>query len=193
MSPLSKEDRRELLGVARKAIVEAVSRELASHHTHDSPSLRKPAGAFVTLKYRRRLRGCVGQPFALDPLEETVARCAVLAATSDERFPPINAGELAELEIEISVLSAPEALAADQVEIGKHGLLVHRGRARGLLLPQVAIEHRWTRERFLAETCEKAGLPPDAWALPDTVLYGFTAEILSEAEFPSELPHALKP
>lgn len=193
MSQLSKEDRRELLEVARQAIGGVVRGQHTSHAKPDSSSLKTPAGAFVTLRHHQRLRGCVGQPFALDPLSETVARCAVLAATSDERFSPISAEELAELEIEISVLSAPAPVAAEQVEIGVHGLLVHRGRSRGLLLPQVATEHGWTRERFLAETCEKAGLPPDAWKSPDTILYAFTAEIFSEAEFPSEMPQELKP
>jgi AmmeMemoRadiSam system protein A len=193
MSPLSKEDRRELLGIARQAIVEAVSRQQASHTKPDSPPLRTPGGAFVTLKHRQRLRGCVGQPFALDPLAETVARCAVLAATSDERFSPIVAAELADLEIEISVLSVPESITPEQIEIGIHGLHVHRGRSRGLLLPQVATQHGWRRERFLAETCEKAGLPPDAWKSPDTILCGFTAEVFCEAEFLAELPQTLKP
>lgn len=193
MSRLSKEDRRELLDIARQAIGEVVSRQHASHAKPDSQSLKTPAGAFVTLRHRQRLRGCVGQPFALDPLAKTVARCAVLAATSDERFSPISAEELAELEIEISVLSAPAPLAVEQVEIGIHGLLVHRGCSRGLLLPQVATEHRWTRERFLSETCEKAGLPPDAWKSTDTILYGFTAEIFCEAEFPAEVGETLKP
>jgi AmmeMemoRadiSam system protein A len=195
MSRLSKEDRRELLGIARKAIGEAVSRqhEHVSYTERQSLSLKIPGGAFVTLKHRQRLRGCVGQPFALDPLAETVARCAVLAATSDERFSPISTEEVSELEIEISVLSAPATIAAEQIEIGIHGLLVHRGRYRGLLLPQVATEHRWTRERFLSETCEKAGLAPDAWKHPDTILYGFTAEIFCESELASEFRETLKP
>lgn len=84
-------------------------------------------------------------------------------------------------------------LSAENIEVGKHGLLIERGRAHGLLLPQVATEHHLSRERFLEETCEKAELPRDAWKLSDTVIYGFTAEIFREADFPASLHTAVKP
>lgn len=136
----------------------------------------------MTLRRGGRLRGCVGQPEAAGPLVDTVARCAVLAAFEDERFPPVRKEELSELRIEISVLSPMMRAALEQIELGRHGLLVRSGRARGLLLPQVAIEHRLTREQFLAETCLKAGLKRDGWQSPGTEIFTFTAEVFSEPE-----------
>lgn len=193
MSPLSSEERRELLAIARKAITESIEQGTKWRPSHASAALQDGAGAFVTLRIRNRLRGCVGNPFTLDPLSETVARCAVLAAKSDQRFSSVTADEVRDLEIEISVLSPMTRLSAESIEVGKHGLLIERGRAHGLLLPQVATEHHLSRERFLEETCEKAGLPRDAWKLPDATIYGFTAEIFREADFPAGLHAAVKP
>ena len=96
--------------------------------------------------------------------------------------------ELANVEIEISVLSLPEPVQAETIEIGRHGLIVARGEQRGVLLPQVATRYQWTRERFLEETCAKAGLEPDAWKDPATQLSAFTAEVFSDADFSAE-PH----
>jgi hypothetical protein len=105
-----------------------------------------------------------------------------LAARDDSRFAPVGPGEVAELTIEISVLSPMEPTQPERIEIGRHGLWIEAGNDRGLLLPQVAIEHGFTRERFLAETCEKAGLPPEAWKLPEAKILAFTAEVFSERE-----------
>jgi uncharacterized protein (TIGR00296 family) len=96
------------------------------------------------------------------------------------RFPPIGSDEIASLEIEISVLTAPERILPEAIVAGTHGLLVARGSFRGLLLPQVAAERNWSVGRFLEETCVKAGLPRDAWRDPATEVLGFTAEIYSE-------------
>lgn len=193
MSPLSSDERRELLAIARKSIEEAVARRAEWKPSQTSSALRSPAGAFVTLKLRGRLRGCVGNPFALDSLAETVARCAALAATSDERFSQIALAEVPDLEIEISVLSPLSRISPEQVEIGKHGLLIEHKRHHGLLLPQVASEHHLSRERFLEETCEKAGLPRDAWKSSDTNISAFTAEIFHESDFPAPLRATVKP
>ncbi|MFZ0820764.1 MAG: AmmeMemoRadiSam system protein A [Candidatus Acidiferrales bacterium] len=182
---LSKEDQRILLEIARRAIVEAVV------HAHIwKPEIVQGAfgeqrGVFVTLDRRSKLRGCVGQITAPDPLAQAVAYCAVAAARDDTRFSPVRPQEVAELTIEISVLSPMEEIHSQQIEIGRHGLMVLRGRQRGLLLPQVAVEHRWTRERFIQETCDKAGLPEGAWKSPETQLLGFTSELFSEADFPA--------
>jgi len=118
------------------------------------------------------------------PLGEAVIQAAAGAGRSDPRFAAVQPAELAQMEIEISVLSEPERIFADAVEVGRHGLLVIRGRSRGLLLPQVASQHNWTPLRFVAETCRKAGLGPDAWRELDTTLWAFTAEVFSEAEPP---------
>jgi len=183
MSPLPSDDRRALLDLARRAIVETVHGRALPKTAAQSPLLTTPASAFVTLHLRRRLRGCIGQIEPVDPLAETVASCAVAAALRDPRFDPVEPQDIAQLEIEISVLSPRVVVRPEEIEVGKHGLLVSRGRMRGLLLPQVAEQFHWTAERFLEETCHKAGLDGEAWRDPITRIEAFTAEVFSEADF----------
>jgi AmmeMemoRadiSam system protein A len=144
--------------------------------------LARRAGAFVTLHRLGRLRGCIGHIEATEPLAETVIRCAVSAALHDPRFDPTSREEIPDLEIEISILTPPEIARPEEIEIGRHGLLISRGWQRGLLLPQVAVEHGLSRERFLEETCRKAALAPDAWKEPETEIRVFTCEVFSEKE-----------
>jgi AmmeMemoRadiSam system protein A len=110
-----------------------------------------------------------------------VARAAISAALHDSRFPEVQADELERLEIEISVLSVPEPILPEAIVIGLHGLLIANGEKRGLLLPQVARERKWSAQQFLEETCAKADLPPDAWREASTRILAFTAEVFSEA------------
>jgi len=117
---------------------------------------------------------------AFEPLHESVARCAASAALRDPRFSPVLPEEFPELQIEVSVLSPPEPIRPEDVEIGKHGLLISQGSKRGILLPQVALGHKLSRERFLEETCRKASLPMQAWREPETQILGFTCEVFSE-------------
>ena len=180
MSPRSSEVRRELLRRAREAIVEAVAHGRIPELTPVQGELAIPAGAFVTLRLEGRLMGCVGQIEPVQPLGEVVARCAIASARHDTRFRPLRPDEVSRVKIEISVLTPPQRIAPESIEIGRDGLVVERGGARGLLLPQVATEHNWTRERFLAETCHKAGLPPDAWKDKETRIYAFSAEVFGE-------------
>ncbi len=148
-----------------------------------SPVLNELRGAFVTLKKDNRLRGCIGYIQAFKPLVSTIAEMAKAAAFNDHRFSPVKAGEVPELHIEISVLSPIERIEdPSRVEVGRHGLIITRGANRGLLLPQVATEWGWDRERFLEQTCLKAGLPVDAWKQDGTTIEVFTAEIFSEEE-----------
>ncbi len=187
MSPLCREERRALLDLARRAIVEAVCHGRVLEIPAPTGALAKPSGAFVTLHRRDRLCGCIGQVGASsDSLAATVVRCAIAAAREDPRFWPVRPEDVPELEIEISVLSPLEPVQPEAVEVGRHGLVAARHERRGVLLPQVAVEHRWTRERFLEETCMKAGLEPDAWKDPDTLLLAFTAEVFSEADFQTQ-------
>jgi len=181
--PLCSDDRRGLLALARAAITEAVLHERIPNLLVAEGCLAEPAGAFVTIYHRGRLRGCVGVSARSLSLGETVVQCAVSAARNDRRFAAIGTGEVSEVEIEISVLSEPRAISPGAIEAGTHGLLVIRGSHRGLLLPQVAAERSWTALRFLEETCRKAGLAPDAWRHPETELLAFTAEVFSEREF----------
>ena len=178
----SEDDRRALLRLAREAITQAVSFGQFPVQIPDHGVFAEKQGLFVTLHVRERLRGCIGVVEPDHPLGESIVRCAASAAVQDPRFSPVQADELADLQVEISLLSAPFPIRPEEIEIGRHGLLVVRGRQRGLLLPQVAIEHRLTPEQFLAETCRKAQLPPDAWRAPDTQIFGFTCEVFSDGE-----------
>jgi AmmeMemoRadiSam system protein A len=173
-------DRRALLRLARQAVVEAVSRESLPAHIPSDGIFSQRCGAFVTLHVLRRLRGCIGVIEAEEPLGDVIVRCAASAALQDPRFPPVRDEELASLQIEISLLSRLVPIRLEEVEIGLHGLLVSRGSQRGLLLPQVAVEHRLTVEQFAQETCRKAQLPPDAWQQPGLQMLGFTCEVFSE-------------
>jgi AmmeMemoRadiSam system protein A len=190
MSSLVDRERQLLLEVARRVLSAAVERREFHENFPTSEILQRPAGAFVTLRRRGRLRGCMGQLASGDPLVEVVAHCAKSAALEDPRFESVRPPEVAELEIELSVLSPLFEISLHQIEIGKHGLLISRALQRGVLLPQVAAEFRWTAERFLEETCTKAGIERDAWKHPDTRVEGFTAEIFSESEFrlPAKTP-----
>jgi AmmeMemoRadiSam system protein A len=188
MSPLHNEEKRTLLEFARIAVSSFAidNREFLPDLASLSSNLVAPGATFVTLHSRRRLRGCIGRIVAIEPLAHVVVKCAVAAASEDPRFAPLRAEEVNELEIEISVLSSFEMVRPEQVELGRHGLMISRGSFRGVLLPQVAAEYRWTRERFLQETCLKAGLPPDAWKDSETRIEIFTAEVFREADFRAE-------
>jgi len=179
---LPETDRRALLELARRAIGQSVLLQKPLADIPDTGIFAQSCGAFVTLHVRGRLRGCIGIVEAYGPLGTIIAHCAEGAALHDPRFPPVRADELDQLQIEISLLSAPEPVLAEQIEIGRHGLLVSQHGRRGLLLPQVATEHRLTREQFLEETCHKAGLPPKAWQDPATEVHAFTCEVFSEDE-----------
>lgn len=140
--------------------------------------LRQPLGVFVTLKIGGRLRGCIGHLVGDKPLNETVAGMAKAAAFQDPRFPPLSREEFGKLETEISILSPLEPCPDPQkVEVGRHGLVVRKGRNSGLLLPQVPVEWGWDRETFLKHTAMKAGLPAQAWKDPDAKILWFEAEV----------------
>jgi AmmeMemoRadiSam system protein A len=183
---LSNDDESALLKIARQSLVETIVH--GRRWQPDAPvgMLAERRGAFVTLHGRGKLRGCVGQVETHKSLAETVARCAFSAAREDDRFNPVQSDEVAQLAIEISVLSPPKPIAREEIVIGKHGLIVECGPFRGLLLPQVASERNWTAEKFLSETCLKAGLPKDAWKSAETQIFGFTADVFSEHDAPSK-------
>jgi AmmeMemoRadiSam system protein A len=181
MPSLSEADRRSLLELARRAITEAVSLQKPVEGVLQSGVFAEKRGVFITIHARGRLRGCIGVVEAFEPLGESVARCAASAALQDPRFSPVRAEELQDSQIEISLLSAPEPVHPESIEIGKHGLLISQGSKRGLLLPQVAVEHKLGREQFLEETCRKAGLDVKAWQEPETQILGFVCEVFSES------------
>jgi hypothetical protein len=160
--------------------------EVAGFDSPADPNLQRPAGAFVTLHLRKRLRGCIGQLPGEAPLWHVVAHCAQSAALEDPRFERVRSDELPEIEIEISVLSQPLDTLPEMIEAGKHGIIVSHGWQRGVLLPQVAAQFHWDSARFLEETCEKAGLAREAWRDPGVRIQTFTAEVFSESDYPAE-------
>lgn len=180
MTPLSPIDRAALLGIARGAILS----HLGLAPRPDLPAsgaLAEQRGAFVTLHVGGELRGCIGTFQPQGSLAATVARIAVSAATEDPRFRPIEATDVAALEIAVSALGPARPLADPRaVALGREGLIVKRGFHRGTLLPKVAVEHGWNEEEFLTHTCLKAGLPPGAWQEPDVTIEAFEAEEFGE-------------
>ncbi|HET6277915.1 MAG TPA: AmmeMemoRadiSam system protein A [Candidatus Polarisedimenticolia bacterium] len=177
---LSAGDRAALLALARRAIAARLEGHSLPPTDELPESLREARDAFVTLHVDGRLHGCIGRLEADRPLFEVVVHCAVGAATEDPRFPPLAIGDLERLKVEISVLSHPVVVeSVDQIEAGRHGVIVSRGRRQGLLLPQVATEQGWDRTTLLRQTCRKAGLPPDAWE-HGARLQKFEAEVFAE-------------
>jgi AmmeMemoRadiSam system protein A len=184
MSSLAEREKQLLLQIARSALTLAAAGEPPLREFPSDEILQLPAGAFVTLHRRGRLRGCVGQLPGRDALVAVVAHCARAAALDDSRFEPVRSAEVSEIEIEVSVLSALEDVTLEAIEAGKHGLVVSQSRQRGVLLPQVATQFNWGAQRFLEETCVKAGLERDAWKDPATRVQAFAAEVFSEAAVP---------
>jgi AmmeMemoRadiSam system protein A len=184
---ITPEDRRILLADARETIAAELEGRKPQYRrgADESPVLREPCGAFVTLHQTggggRRLRGCIGRLTAGLPLTETVRVMAREAAFGDPRFPPLRPGELERIHIEISALS-PMSPCPDprQVQVGVHGLYLIRGGRAGVLLPQVPVEQGWNLDEYLDYICVKAGLPAGSYNAPDASLFTFTAVVFGE-------------
>jgi len=160
---LGRRQKEELLSLARKT-VEAHVRGKKLPPLPQDPALRRDGAAFVTLKKGGMLRGCIGQIIATGPLDRTVQRMAISAASSDPRFPPVRPDELGNIDVEISVLTPPEELKDPlSVRVGTDGLIIEKGMRHGVLLPQVPTEQGWDKMQYLQGICRKAGLSPDAW------------------------------
>ena len=181
---LTSEQRRKLLEIARRSIeihLEHGGNRSWSDGAPVDSRFEEHGAAFVTLERDGHLRGCIGYSEALYPLHETVARCAVAAATQDYRFSPVTLEELPDLRISVSALTPLTKLKRiEDLEPGRHGLLITDEEHRGLLLPQVAAERGWDRERFLKETCRKAGLSGDAWKDKEVEIFTFEADVVDE-------------
>lgn len=174
----SAEERALLLSLARDAIASALTSRNISLEPRSS-HMAEIRGVFTTLYLRGQLRGCVGYALPITSLHRAVIETARGAAFDDPRFSPVSADELPDLKISLSILSPLKPIHPDGIEIGRHGLLVTMGQRRGLLLPQVPIEHGWDRIQFLEQTCRKAGLAEDTWTKGAT-LEAFTAEVFGE-------------
>jgi AmmeMemoRadiSam system protein A len=173
-----------LLQIAHEAIIALVEGRDISFPV-PSPHLAEPRGVFTTIYSDGKLRGCVGFPVASLSLFKAVAETARAAASEDPRFAPVNLHQARTLRISISILSTLRAITPAEIEIGRHGLVISQGARRGLLLPQVPVEHSWNRDTFLEQTCLKAGLPADAWRTEARV-EAFTAEVFGDSDFENE-------
>jgi AmmeMemoRadiSam system protein A len=178
---LTEEERRILLKTARESILQEFDkRSIAPVNYNTCPTLKLELGAFVTLKIMKELRGCIGFIVAQKPLYETVIEAAKHSAFGDPRFLPLTREEFDLTKIEISVLSPFTAIKSyNEIEIGKHGLLLDEG-GRAVLLPQVATEYNYDREQFLTALCNKAGLSGNYWQKRMLKLKVFTALVFGE-------------
>jgi AmmeMemoRadiSam system protein B/AmmeMemoRadiSam system protein A len=179
---LTKKEQDHLIDIAKKSVRAAVeSGQVYECSSGGYAALEQDRGAFVTLNERGQLRGCIGYVSAVQPLYETIRGAAISAALKDPRFPPVKKEELDKITFEISVLSPfNRVYDTDRITVGKHGLMIRKGRHEGLLLPQVASDNNWDRLTFLQQTCRKAGLPLDAWKDEDTDIFVFSAFVFGE-------------
>jgi AmmeMemoRadiSam system protein A len=177
---LSPRQQQTLLGLARTAIVEELRPGRVPQSVPDDPSLLRRSAAFVTLKQRSELRGCIGHIWAEKPLYRAVEEMAVAAAVSDPRFPALKMEDLDQVSIEVSVLSPMRRVTdPEQVKVGADGLWIRKSGHDGLLLPQVAVEAGLTRDQFLDAVCQKAGLWTGCWR-EGAQLYTFSAQVFGE-------------
>jgi len=169
-----------LLNLARESIQYHLKTGKTLKKKVRDEELLKKRGAFVTLKIKDQLRGCIGYPLPYKPLWETIRDAAIAAATQDYRFQSISLEELPESVIEISVLTLPRPIKdIKEIEVGKHGIIVSKGPNKGLLLPQVPEEWGWDLETYLSHGCMKAGLDEDEWK-KGVQIEIFSAQVFSE-------------
>jgi len=177
----SRDERKELIKIARVTIENSVNRKSIPEFQIKSDKLKEKRGAFVTINKFGQLRGCIGYTQPIFPLFQTIQHVAKAAAFEDPRFSPVTPNELKNLIMEISVLTLPEKIEnVDEIEVGKHGLIIKQNYFQGLLLPQVASDYEWNRTTFLEQTCRKAGLKKDAWKDKNTEIFIFSAEVFGE-------------
>ena len=174
---LSENEKKQLKEMAKDSIEEVFYGK--KKEQSDLPEiLKEKRGAFVTLKKKGELNGCIGYIRGVQPLHKTIKEMAIQAAFHDPRFAPLEKTEWKDIDIEISVLTPMKVIEnIDEIKIGIHGLYIEKGHNSGLLLPQVATENNWDRKAFLEYTCWKAGLPKDAWKSTDTKIYIFSADV----------------
>jgi AmmeMemoRadiSam system protein A len=179
---LSQSQKKRLLEIARQSISDYLSSVKRTEFKEDDPALNAKNGAFVTLHKQGSLRGCIGSFTSSEPLYKVIASMAIESATGDPRFKPVTKEELGDIKIEISVLTEPKLIDDwRKIKLGTDGVIVRRGFASGVFLPQVATETGWGLEEFLSQLCwQKAGLSPDAYKDTKTQIYTFQAYVFSE-------------
>ena len=182
---LDEADKVTLLKIARETIENYVEKGQTPEVDPSgfSQALKTPAGAFVSLHKDGQLRGCIGSFVPDEPLYQVVQNMAISASTKDYRFPRVNAAELSEIEIEISVLTPLKRISnSDEIELGKHGIYMKKGYNTGTFLPQVATQTGWSLDEFLGHCArDKAGIGWYGWK--DAELYTYEALIFDEKEF----------
>jgi AmmeMemoRadiSam system protein A len=188
MSGLNEEQKKTLLGIAKRTVESFVREGKVLECAVEDEYLKRQMGAFVTLHLRGNLKGCIGQILPNEnPLWEVVREMAIAACSDDDRFSPVTEDELEDLEYEISVLSEP-VLIDDwrKINLGVDGVVVKKDVRTGVFLPQVAEETGWTKEEFLRHLCsDKAGLKPDAFKNdPQARIFVFTAQVIPSPPTP---------
>jgi hypothetical protein len=174
--PLDADTLRALLVIAARSVDAALRHEDPPETECTLEAAQRGGGAFVTLRHAEELRGCIGTIAAAPPLWRTVRSMARSATLEDDRFVPLSEGERDSIRVELSVLGEPFPIATDEIELGVHGLILHKDGVRGLLLPQVAMEHGLDRDQFLEALCQKSALPKDAWRDADVRLWAFRTQ-----------------
>jgi uncharacterized protein (TIGR00296 family) len=187
---ISLEEGRILVQLARRAIISYLENKSTSEASQTTQKLKEKSGVFVTLNtaHPRELRGCIGFPYPELPLSNATIKAAIYAATEDPRFDPVSLVEFQRsIVLDVTVLTPPQTLEIkdrkklpEQIQVGRHGLIVEGHGASGLLLPQVAVDWNWDSTDFLSNCCLKAGLPPDYWLLDGTTVKIFEGEIFEE-------------
>lgn len=185
---LSLEEKKILIKLARDSIESKLfKKKPVEVDLEKYPSLKSKCGVFVTLTIAEQLRGCIGYITSTDPLHYSIKDAAISAAFNDPRFYAMTETEYEQVEVEISVLSEPYPMQSyDEIELGKHGLILHEEGRRGLLLPQVPIEHGMTKEDYLNAICRKAGVPQNLWKKKVLNISLFTATVFSENDLEKE-------
>ena len=175
---LTDDEKKTLHNIALAAIKKRLGNEPPVLPKSTTDTLNEKRGAFVSLHKHGQLRGCIGYVHGVKPLAKAINDMAIAAAFQDPRFSTLQENELSDLDIEISVLTPMKQISnINEIEVGKHGLMMIKGPYSGLLLPQVATQYNWDRQTLLSETCHKSGLSADAWKNDDTEIYIFSAEI----------------
>jgi AmmeMemoRadiSam system protein A len=177
---MDSDERDRLLALARRALNAGVRGEPLPAPEHGG-ALDDHRAAFVSIHEHGELRGCLGRLDTSWPLSQLIVHLSQEVAHADPRFAPVEPTELDTLDLELSILTPEREIhGLSEIVIGRHGLIVESGGRRGLLLPQVAVEHGWDARTFVEHTCLKAGLPRDAWK--QAMIYAFEAEVFGERD-----------
>jgi AmmeMemoRadiSam system protein A len=175
-------DKISLLKLARRSIEQYLTSETLPLPRNLTPLMNSKRGAFVTLKKHGELRGCIGSMVENLPLYNVVGKMALQAAFNDNRFQSLEISELSQVELEISVLTPLVKInSADEIVLGRDGVVLKKGNKQAVFLPQVATEQGWSKELFLTQLCYKAGLDATDWKT--ATLFTFRAEVFSEKDF----------